>query len=229
MGIHRLGPPDDTVLFLKESFNIKFFVETGTYFGSTAVWASNHFSQVYTIELSEKLFNNVKTINNQYGNIDFILGDSRNELELVCNQLIGPAIFWLDAHYSTPETAGAGEKVPIIDEIRIINQCSYAKDSCILIDDARLFLAPPPRPLPIDSFVDYSLILADLQDTLDREIVVFEDVIIAVPGAHRDKFRTYIQNAVTTAWEERCQEMNRSDLSKSYHHFLKWFKKIFIR
>ena len=224
MGIFRLGPPEDTVLFLQQTKNIENFVETGTYYGCTAFWASNHFTRVYTIELSKKLFNQVKSNNSDFNNIEFILGDSRNELKMVCKKLNGSAIFWLDAHFTTPDTSGVGEDAPIIDEIRIINKHSGAKDAFILIDDARLFLSPPPRPHPIESFVDYSLILSELKNSFDREVIVFEDVIIAVPGEIREKFRMHIQNAVTIAWENHSQEINRSDLQKSYFYFLKWIK-----
>jgi predicted O-methyltransferase YrrM len=42
-------------LFLKDRFDLLDFVETGTYFGTSAAWAAEHFRRVYTIEASEEL------------------------------------------------------------------------------------------------------------------------------------------------------------------------------
>ena len=36
--------------------NIRIFVETGTYKGETARMASKHFERVYTLEISQELF-----------------------------------------------------------------------------------------------------------------------------------------------------------------------------
>lgn len=54
MGVIRLGPPTELVLELKKKYNIQCFIEAGTYYGVTALWAAQHFNQVKTIELSQE-------------------------------------------------------------------------------------------------------------------------------------------------------------------------------
>ena len=52
--------------------------------------------------------------------------------------MTGPALFWLDAHYSGGETAHSKNKAtPIQDELNKILSSEY--DNVILIDDARFF------------------------------------------------------------------------------------------
>ena len=75
-----------------------------------------------------------------------MLGNSAAELGRICPLLTGPALFWLDAH------AGAGffgsdDNCPLLDEIDACLVEARA-EHCILIDDARAFVAPPPPAQP---------------------------------------------------------------------------------
>lgn len=180
MGIVRMGPPTDMICKLKRTFDIKIFVETGTFLGNTAYWASTNFDRVFTIEGAEDLFQRTAKRFKHVDNIQFVFGDSRNGLLEIVSQVDGPAIFWLDAHWSGGETYGEFGECPIIREIEIINHSKY--DSFIFIDDARLFLSPPPRPHKIEHWPNIITLLNTLQENdAGRYIVVFDDVIIAVP------------------------------------------------
>jgi len=59
-------------------------------------------------------------------------------------------LFWLDAHWSGGDTYGENDECPLMDELKIIFQ--YRKNYVILIDDARLFMAPPPKPHKIENW-----------------------------------------------------------------------------
>jgi len=59
MGIIRPGPPIDIILKLKETYGIKRFIETGSYIGDTAYWASKIFEQVITIEFLKNFYDQV--------------------------------------------------------------------------------------------------------------------------------------------------------------------------
>ena len=177
MGLLRMGPPSDLIVKLAQEYGIDGFVETGTYYGGTAIWASQQFSQVFTIERSELIYaqtsKKLKTINN----ISLILGDSAIELKTLLPKLSKKCIFWLDAHWSGGDTYGETNQCPLIEEIKIINE--YQMESFIFIDDARLFLSPPQPPHQMDDWPHVTEIIHLLNAyNQSRYIVIIEDVII---------------------------------------------------
>ena len=56
MGIVEMGPPKELVLLIKKLLGATNFIESGTYRGGTAKWASEYFDQVDTIEWSKLFF-----------------------------------------------------------------------------------------------------------------------------------------------------------------------------
>jgi len=123
---------------LKENYNsFPIFIETGTHNGETAFAVEPHFHVVYTIELSEKYYNSTKSKYN--GNkINFILGDSSIVFEKLLPNIENEAIFFLDGHWSSGDTAKGDKDCPLIEEIQHI-QNLYKKKGIIIIDDYRLF------------------------------------------------------------------------------------------
>src|SRR5687767_2471368 len=103
MGIIRLGPPAEFISQIAKQYGIKNFVETGTYYGKTAVWASSIFEQVLTVEFSKEIHeSNLETYKEHKG-ISFLFGDSRRFLKEIVPSLTSSAIFWLDSHWSGGE------------------------------------------------------------------------------------------------------------------------------
>ena len=99
MGIVFHGVPQELVLNLKQEYGLEVFVETGTFKGGTAVWAANNFKKVITTEFSQRFYDATK---NQYGhikNIDFLFGNSTEELKKILSSVQETCIFWLDAHW----------------------------------------------------------------------------------------------------------------------------------
>lgn len=128
-------------------YSYDYFVETGTCTGETILSVEPHFEQLYTIELNGKLSNIAKTIydnklqNNTSANkknkINFIIGDSTDELKNVLPKLDKNTIFFLDAHFSGGETAQGPKDCPLIEEIENINTL-FKHKAVIIIDDCRL-------------------------------------------------------------------------------------------
>lgn len=88
---------------ITEKFNItncRNFIETGTFLGVTISEMSKIFETLYTIEISEKLYNYNVDKWEELKNINFILGDSSEKLEEVISKITGECIFFLDGHYS---------------------------------------------------------------------------------------------------------------------------------
>lgn len=123
---------------LKDNYiNYNTFIETGTYNGDTIFNLESYFDKLYTIEYSEKYYNNTK--NKYYGNkINFILGDSSIIFEELLPTIHDKTIFFLDGHYSGGDTGQSTKDCPLEEEITHINNL-FKNDAIIIIDDFRLF------------------------------------------------------------------------------------------
>jgi hypothetical protein len=104
--------------------NYPYFVETGTYRGETILGLIDEFEKLFTIELSQILFNEFNSKNY-----------NKNKLTSL---LDGNTIFFLDGHYSSCDTARGNKDVPLQDELKKINE-NFKYDGLIIIDDLRLF------------------------------------------------------------------------------------------
>ena len=142
MGSVRFGVPRDLVLWMRDTFKAKVFVETGTNQAETAVWASANFERVFTVEAHEPLHQKAVETYGSYKNIRFLKGDSRTHIKSLTSSLIEPAIFWLDAHWCGENTFGKSDECPVVGELELLNASKVPH--IVLIDDARFFLAPPP-------------------------------------------------------------------------------------
>jgi hypothetical protein len=113
------------------------FIETGTLHGNTIFSLEPYFNKLYTIEFSEKYYNNTK---NQYSGskINFILGDSSIVFENLLPNITDKCIFFLDGHWSGGDTGHSIKDCPVDEEITHINNL-FTNDAIIIIDDFRLF------------------------------------------------------------------------------------------
>ena len=168
---------------LARAGGLRDFVETGTYIGFALPWASRTFERVWTIELKDEYLAQAKANNSALRNVTYLHGDSGSELPKVLGELKGPALFWLDAH------AGAGnfadhDICPLVQELDTILASPH--DHCILIDDARAFLAPPPPPFDYRKWPSLDQIFAAVVKRPGMNIVAIADVLIIVPDKLRE-------------------------------------------
>jgi len=113
------------------------FIETGTFNGDTTFALEPHFEKLYTIEFSEKYYNNTKE--KYSGNkINFILGDSSIVFESLLPIITDKCIFFLDGHWSGGDTGQSKKDCPLEEEIKHIHNL-FQNDAIIIIDDFRLF------------------------------------------------------------------------------------------
>ena len=113
-------------------------VETGTYLGDMVEAQREYFKKIYSIELSEKLAENARQRFKQYPHIEIIQGDSGQRLAEIVSRLNGPALFWLDGHYSGGETAMGSKECPALEELQAIKSSPYPHT--VIIDDHRSFV-----------------------------------------------------------------------------------------
>jgi hypothetical protein len=113
------------------------FVETGTYNGETTFALEPYFNKLYTIEFSEKYYNNTK--NKYHGDkINFILGDSSIVFQTLLPTISDKCIFFLDGHWSSGDTGKSEKDCPLVEEITHINNL-FQNEAIIIVDDFRLF------------------------------------------------------------------------------------------
>jgi hypothetical protein len=198
MGDVRFGAPLAEMAFLAEHMSLAHFFEGGTYRGGTATQASRIFRSVHTVERSEAMFNVAKSSLAGIGNVTLLFGDSRQHLpEFVAQH--PDALYWLDAHWSGGETYGEGDECPLMEELGIIFAGNTR--SAILVDDARLFAAPPPRPHRREAWPTLLDIAHALPD--DWDMILREDVIYLLPAADSAAFRDYLQGKAVGSAEPR--------------------------
>ncbi len=128
-----------------ERFGIRNLVETGTFRGDMIAAMLGRFETIYSIELSEEFHRAACERFATQPHVRLVQGDSGEKLAEVVEQLDGPALFWLDGHYSGGNTAQAEIDTPIFGELATL----FAQQPLrhvILIDDARLFGSDPGYP-----------------------------------------------------------------------------------
>jgi hypothetical protein len=83
-----------------------------------------------------------------------------------------------------------------------------------LIDDARLFLAPPPLPNRIDDWPSIDVVLRTLHSSNKKYyIAICEDVIIAVPLEAKAVVANYCQKITTIAWQHYGDQLKYAQQS----------------
>ena len=180
MGIITSGIPGEITLELAALTGTRVFIETGTYQGKTAKWASKYFESVYTIERAENLYEQYSPELSLLAGVRPVLGDSRVVLPRIIEEVAQrKAVVWLDGHWSGGDTAGTGDECPLLDELA----CLAGRDQdIILIDDARLFLCAPPRPHAPSQWPTISDLIAIFSKFKRQPFVqIVDDVIFAIP------------------------------------------------
>ena len=113
------------------------FIESGTLEGETIFKVEPYFDKLYTIEFSEKYYNNTRS-KYKGDKIEFILGDSSVEFESLLPKINERSIFFLDGHWSGGDTGHSAKDCPLEEEITHINNL-FKHDAIIIVDDFRLF------------------------------------------------------------------------------------------
>jgi hypothetical protein len=136
-------PPPHTVKqqaiqYYQKKSGYSVLVETGTYKGDMVLAQKEYFKKIYSIELSQMLFEKAKKRFHGQAGIHLLQGNSGEVISDVLKELKEPAIFWLDGHYSGGITATIEKYSPIEEEMEMIIANNQLKH-IILIDDARGF------------------------------------------------------------------------------------------
>lgn len=112
------------------------FIETGTLHGESVALMRGIFPTCHTIELNESFYKHASGFFSN-SDITFHHGDSTTILCSLLPTINEPAFFFLDAHFSSGETARGSLDCPLLEELSLIEARPYR--DIIVIDDVRLF------------------------------------------------------------------------------------------
>jgi hypothetical protein len=128
----------DIIRGYARDFDLNVLVETGTYYADTVRGLRKEFHQIYSIELDERLHAMAVMRCKRQLNAILLQGDSSERIIDVICRLSGPALFWLDAHYSAGETAKGALDTPIYAELSAV--LGDGRPHVVLVDDMREFV-----------------------------------------------------------------------------------------
>jgi hypothetical protein len=127
------------------AFGLRVLVETGTYHGEMVEAMYKVFDRLYSIEIDQGLYEEALDVFAPFPHIRIIKGDSGEVLPSILSEVKQPCLFWLDGHYSGPETGKGPLDTPITKELQHIF-LHPVRDHVMLIDDARDFTGKGDYP-----------------------------------------------------------------------------------
>jgi len=157
-----------TVAEYGRRYNLRYLVETGTYYGEMVSALCKQFDLVYSIELDPKLAGYSRQRFKNYPQVKILEGDSGVLVPQVVAQLDRPAVFWLDAGYYGVDLT-KGDLSRLLTELRAILS-SPVREHVVLMDDARMFVGT-------DSKFSASQLVAWIErEYPDRKVEIARDI-----------------------------------------------------
>jgi len=151
--IYEYSLAHDLIRKLRVKYDVDIFIETGTFIGNSLIGLKDEFSSLYSIELDPGIYQIARKRLIDYPHVKIIQGDSSKILPGIIKDLSQPAIFWLDAHYSSGVTAKGELQTPVVKELKGIFS-HHIKRHCILIDDVKDFNGTNDYPT-VDWLLEY--------------------------------------------------------------------------
>ena len=189
MGNVTLGIPPELGLAAKHASGARVFIETGTYRCGTALWAAKQFEVVHTVEMYEDYFSRAKHGLAAHKNVTVWFGDSRVVLPTILKGLHEPIVFWLDAHWcgNAEISTGTLGECSLMEELAAIaERYDQGYEDVVLVDDARLFVVPPPRPHDPTQWPTVEQVQYAVRKLLGRPhapVIVDDVIVLATPKA----------------------------------------------
>jgi hypothetical protein len=105
---------EEEFIKLRDQYNIKTVIETGSCLFTTTLWLSKHFEKVYTFEINEYYRNIGLSKLSENSNVESFLNNSPDGIKQILHTLKNRTMFFLDAHW--------GDSCPLLDELEVISQ-----------------------------------------------------------------------------------------------------------
>lgn len=192
MGAVRFSLDPELLRCLTGVLPLEVFVETGTFQGDTVQSALPFFKEVHSVELSPAYYAGCRARFEKHPAVTLYHGPSPECLHSLRDRLAGrSALYWLDAHWcQADQTSGFQAQCPLLEELAAVGRLN--ETSLVLIDDARLFLAPPLGLHDVGQWPVLGQVLDGLKALSGRhEVMVLNDVILYYPLAARGAVLDY--------------------------------------
>jgi hypothetical protein len=191
MGAVHFSIDVSLVEILKRALPLEVFVETGTFKGDSVQQVRGLFRELYTVESSAEYYERACERFRSDTAIHVFQDTSSHFLRTLMPGVAGRSVlYWLDAHWCGEELAPDGSQCPLLDELAAIG--SLNERSVLMIDDARLFLCPPPAPHSPEQWPSLDLVIKGLHSlSTAHEILVLNDVFIYFPSSIGNSLRDF--------------------------------------
>ncbi|MGH9425709.1 MAG: glycosyltransferase, partial [Terriglobia bacterium] len=178
MGAVHFSIDVSLVEILKRALPLEVFVETGTFKGDGVQQMRSLFQELYTVESSAEYYERACERFKSDPAIHVFHDTSAKLLRKMMPRLASRSVlYWLDAHWCGEELGADVPQCPLLDELAAIGHLN--EQSVLLIDDARLFLAPPAAPHSLEQWPSLDLVLKGLRSLSPaHEILALNDVFI---------------------------------------------------
>ena len=135
-----------------DDFNLSYFIETGTGRGASIEHALTFdFKHLYTIEYTDRIFNDVSIKFKDMEGLTMLHDTSENGLKTILPDIAKDdnIFFWLDAHF--PDAEGCEDypewgpkqdkafRIPLEVELELIKKMRPNNKDVMLIDDLRIY------------------------------------------------------------------------------------------
>jgi GT2 family glycosyltransferase len=109
-------------LRLRNQYQIKNVIETGTYKGVTTNWFARNFENVYSIEIMRQYYEEASLNLKSHNNVTLLNSDSRRALPSVLDKVKGNTLIFIDSHWY---------ENPLLPELEIIAESGLKPYICI--------------------------------------------------------------------------------------------------
>ena len=156
--------------------NYTTLIESGTFLGDSTEYFAEHLQRVYTIEVSDMLYERAKDRLSGLSNVEAIHGDSGVVLESLLALIDEPCVIYLDGHYSGGVTSHGAKKVPIYEELQHVFS-HPVKNHLVVIDDARCFNGKDgyPRIADLREFIRMTAGDDHYKMSIDGDLIVLTE------------------------------------------------------
>ena len=180
---------------LQRELSCDVFFESGGFEGDTIAVVKELFDRVVSVELAPTYAQGLRTRFLEEKNVEIVEGDSAATLEKMNAALRDSRVlYWLDAHWCDANAVDAAiHQCPLLRELRALGNLN--EHSAVVIDDARLFLAPPLAPHEVTDWPTWAQIskLIEANSGSTHDVMVVNDCIVIFPRAMRGAMAEYAQ------------------------------------